>query len=433
MRCPRGTRCEVESNIRVVVLLPLASGRYLQDFKQSPDLERKVLMSIRVQICLSVFIFSLVAAGCRSGNSVGDRQAVNSVVYESVSDYTAWPAGVRLRDGSIVVYFTLTDEHMGPDGRIVEVRSTDDGVSWSEPRTVYDTPIDERESGITLLADGSLLLHVWSTRHSRASYGAMADGSYPARIVDRWVETVEEEAYRSAPTAGGQILHSVDGGETWEGPAPGPDTIHGGIQLADGRILVASYRTTRDYVEVYAAQDWRGPWDVVAELHSPDPDSIRLGEPSVAQLSSGRIVVMMRATTKPYNDSDDRCYLYVSYSDDNGLSWSSPVATELWGFPPHLLALDDGRLLVSYGHRRAPFGQRAAVSADGITWRKRDEVVLRDDAPNVDLGYPASVQLSDGRILTVYYQSHPSDTLRPPEGPLPSRHKPDILATTWSL
>jgi hypothetical protein len=143
--------------------------------------------------------------------------------------------------------------------------------------------------------------------------------------------------------------------------------------------------------------------------------------------------MMMRATPKPYSDSDPRSVLWETYSDDNGETWVDPFPTPLWGFPPHLMLHSDGRVVVAYGRRKPPFGQRAAVSADGITWREEDEIVLRVDAPNKDLGYPASVELADGRVLTVYYQSHPGDTLRPPEGPPPDRHKPDIYGTVWRM
>jgi hypothetical protein len=141
--------------------------------------------------------------------------------------------------------------------------------------------------------------------------------------------------------------------------------------------------------------------------------------------------MMMRVTPKPYSNVDPRSVLWETYSDDGGLTWVDPYPTPLWGFPPHLTLLDDGRVVVAYGRRKPPFGQRAAVSEDGVTWRAEDEIVLRDDAPNEDLGYPASIQLNNGSVLTVYYQSHPSDTLRPPEGPPPGRHKPDILGTIW--
>jgi hypothetical protein len=39
---------------------------------------------------------------------------------------------------------------------------------------------------------------------------------------------------------------------------------------------------------------------------------------------------------------------------------------------------------------------------EGRTWKM--DLVLHGDAPSADLGYPCSVELDDGSILTVYYQ-----------------------------
>jgi len=66
--------------------------------------------------------------------------------------------------------------------------------------------------------------------------------------------------------------------------------------------------------------------------------------------------------------------------------------------------LDNGWLLVVYGVRHKPYGARACISRDGgKTWDIEHEITL-SPAMNGDLGYPASVQLDDGSILTLYYQ-----------------------------
>jgi sialidase-1 len=88
----------------------------------------------------------------------------------------------------------------------------------------------------------------------------------------------------------------------------------------------------------------------------------------------------------------------------------APLRTPIWGYPPHLLELRDGRILCSYGHRRPPLGVQAVLSADGgEAWDVAHPAVLRDDGETRegreahDLGYPVSVELPDGTILTVYY------------------------------
>jgi len=62
------------------------------------------------------------------------------------------------------------------------------------------------------------------------------------------------------------------------------------------------------------------------------------------------------------------------------------------------------------------------LSSDGgNTWDKDDEIVLRANGGNLDLGYPSSVQLPDGSILTAYYFNDAPDGVR------------YIAATRWRL
>ena len=92
----------------------------------------------------------------------------------------------------------------------------------------------------------------------------------------------------------------------------------------------------------------------------------------------------------------------------------------MYGAPPHLYETGDGTVVLSYGYRLPPFGQRARISRDGgVSWSR--EIVLRDDSISSDLGYPATVELRDGSLLTVYYQI--------PTG----KENRAILATKWNI
>jgi hypothetical protein len=63
------------------------------------------------------------------------------------------------------------------------------------------------------------------------------------------------------------------------------------------------------------------------------------------------------------------------------------------------------------GFRAGPFGVRGVVGdAEGsFDWAR--SFVLTDDSTNVDTGYPSSVVLKDGKVLTFYYavgsKTHP--------------------------
>ena len=78
------------------------------------------------------------------------------------------------------------------------------------------------------------------------------------------------------------------------------------------------------------------------------------------------------------------------------------------GHPTDLIQLSDGRLMATYGIRRGrhtdPGGVRVCFSKDnGETWDIQSEIQLRKDFLNLDVGYPESIQLPDGGVLTVYY------------------------------
>jgi hypothetical protein len=59
----------------------------------------------------------------------------------------------------------------------------------------------------------------------------------------------------------------------------------------------------------------------------------------------------------------------VPPASDGGKSWTMPHSIGVWGLPSHLLRLRDGRILMTYGYRRVPFGIQARTSEDaGRTW-----------------------------------------------------------------
>lgn len=59
---------------------------------------------------------------------------------------------------------------------------------------------------------------------------------------------------------------------------------------------------------------------------------------------------------------------------------------------------------MSYGYRRKPYGNQARISDDhGKTWS--DPITISDDGVTGDLGYPSTVQLKDGSLLTVWYEN----------------------------
>ena len=125
--------------------------------------------------------------------------------------------------------------------------------------------------------------------------------------------------------------------------------------------------------------------------------------PSSVRLSERSILTAIRRR-EGQQAQQDRYWIDLYRSDDDGSSWrfvTEPVS-HTGGNPPHMIRLADGRLCLTYGYRDAPYGIRAVLSEDeGRTWGQ--EITLRDDGGDWDLGYPRTVQRPDGKIVTVYY------------------------------
>ena len=131
-------------------------------------------------------------------------------------------------------------------------------------------------------------------------------------------------------------------------------------------------------------------------------------EPHSIQLPDGKIITHIRVQT---GGADPIFTLYQSESTDGGKTWTEPVALldRNGGAPAHLIRHSSGVLISTYGYRNAPYGIRAMFSKDdGKTWETGYEVW--NEGVNHDLGYPASIELQDGSLLTVFYAKTSEDS-----------------------
>ena len=163
----------------------------------------------------------------------------------------------------------------------------------------------------------------------------------------------------------------------------------------EGRVFCA--RTT-DGGRTFAFLSWIGP--------QPRGFAIM---PASVRLSKSRILVALRCR------EGERNWIDLYGSDDDGMTWDyvgTPVAnTGRGGNPPAMIKLRDGRLCLTYGYRDAPYSIRARLSSDGgATWG--EEIILRDDGGNHDIGYPRTIQRADGMVVTVYYWNDRPDSER---------------------
>jgi rhamnogalacturonyl hydrolase YesR len=124
--------------------------------------------------------------------------------------------------------------------------------------------------------------------------------------------------------------------------------------------------------------------------------------PSTLRLSENALLSIIRL--RGVKEGTRQSWIEGYLSADNGRNWyrlAEPTINN-HGNPPHMIRLRDGRIVLTYGYRAAPYGIRAVISSDqGRTWG--GEIVLRDDGGEWDLGYPRTVQRPDGKCVTAYY------------------------------
>jgi sialidase-1 len=141
-------------------------------------------------------------------------------------------------------------------------------------------------------------------------------------------------------------------------------------------------------------------WRWLSEITARPGDSVvQYHELHAVEAAGGKIVVQIRNENPQNNRETLQCE-----SADGGRTWTVPHTIGVWGLPSHLLRLRDGRLLMSYGYRRPPFGNQARVSTDGgKAWS--EAMTISDDAASSDLGYPSTVELADGSLVTIWYEA----------------------------
>ncbi len=344
--------------------------------------------------------------------AAGEPGPSSGVICKQLGRYIGWPTIVRTSRGELIVAFSGDrDAHVCPWGKTQMVRSTDNGRTWSEVLTINSTPLDDRDAGIIETPKSALLVS-WFTSLYFEKPGIMRDA---------W----RQHAAKIGPDlrkqwTGNWTRRSADNGKTWGAPSRTAGSApHGPIALKDGRLLyVGTYGGSgpADRIVVEESKDDGVTWQALARLDSPR--DFYADEPHVVECANGRLVAMFR------NEHPEMAkrFLGQSESEDGGRTWSPIHLTGIWGFPPHLIRLKDDRLLMVYSYRRQPFGHRACLSSDhGRTWDLAHEIAIVDNAPDGDLGYPASVQLGDGSLLTIYYQKDRID------------EKPCLMATHWRL
>jgi len=336
----------------------------------------------------------------------------DGIVYrnpDSFFGYSGWPSVCYDDEGTLyTVYSGFRGSHVDVFGKTCMCKSYDNGKTWSVPMIINDTWMDDRDAGIICLG-GKKLLVSWFTNPADFYTGELREYIWEPslELMDRLYADVSPE-YAGG---GSYIRISEDGGLSWGETIKLPISApHGPILRRDGSILYLGKELWNHGPEIphvilaMESRDEGKTWQELGRVPLPEVEGIGWGhlvEPHVLELEDGSLIGVIRGHRPGFT-------VYITRSYDGGKTWSVPTQLDVNGSPPHIMQHSSGAIIITFGRRGSPFGERAIVSWDGgETWQ--DEYVLRDDGLNVDLGYPATVELPDKKLLTVYYQAIPGD------------------------
>ncbi len=349
-----------------------------------------------------------------AGNSKnGVRKIRDIVIYRDTVFFSSFPSVVKRPDGEILVAFRRAPDrrifgekgtnHVDPNSYLMMVRSQD-GENWTkEPELIYAHAFGGSQDPCLLqLRDGTLLC---------MSYGwAFVRPDGIPNLKQPYTEA------GGAIFLGGYYVRSADGGKTWSGPfypphippeitfnalgKPMPAYNRGALcEGKSGRIFWAvaakdSGSPAKTSVYLITSDDKGQTWQFSCPVAKDDKASFN--ETSVYETPKGDIVAFLRTSKM----DDQAC---IARSSDGGKSFKWQKMG-FQGHPLNALRLSDNRVLLTYGYRHEPYGIRARILNPECTdFATAQEIVLRDDGDNGDLGYTWPVLLDDHRALVVYY------------------------------
>jgi len=313
-----------------------------------------------------------------------------------------FPVLVQLDGGSLAAVTRTGAPHVGSGGELSLSVSCDGGRMWSEPAVVVrgdvTADIDCRDAALGEAGNGDLVL----------AYGL--DGRHDA---------AGRPTKKPVPGWGMRVTRSADQGRTWSTPRelqvpssePIPLLLHPFGQmrrLHDGRLVL----NARGWYapEVYSERPDLPSrmtylcWSDDGGNEWSDPLLVKAGmtETAFLPLDGDNWLAYVRSPQGPSQ---------IARSADGGQTWHG-WAPALGGregasrfrHPGSIARLGNGNVLITYGHRQPPFGVRAVISRDGgRTFDTDREYIITDSYLHEDCGYPSTVCLANGTVVTLAY------------------------------
>lgn len=352
-------------------------------------------------------------------------------VYHDPSSYVTFPSVVCTADNKVIVAFREAGSfsvnaaksgrptHHDTDSRCCIIFSADGGETFyaSAKKVVTDIDFGINDPGLTILSSGSMILRTSAIEVKPSS---------ERKNLDNQILAHRPELGTVSAVAGLTIQFSDDTGLSWSSPEfieiKGTSekfvSREPVVELEDGSFILSVYKSKPTQVEeayLIRSYDRGKTWEDISLIAKDERGKLSMfqgtnfNETAVLDLGSGKLLAAVRGDSSYYTDDAYMPIggvgeLLLSFSDNAGFSWSYPKPSGIWGQPAHLLKLQNGDILCTYGYRKQPYSIKACISKDGgKTWDLSNTVTIKENCPSWDMGYPASAQRPDGKIITVYY------------------------------
>jgi hypothetical protein len=341
----------------------------------------------------NIFVNSNIQAIGSTPLAITDLKRANEAKW-----HTGFPT-IASEGDTIIIAYRRGSGHETNDGVICYKKSLDGGATWDTEKVLF-TPTqynDARDPNFIKINETQLMIILPLMQYDESGINVIActNEVYLSNdFGDTWVKRTS--IIKNTNTNWYQIVRG---------------TI---TKMPTGRILVPVW--VGDIVNhlvlgafIVYTDDLGGNWNVGSWItHNP------VTETSIEFDNYGRLYAVMRHDTELITLRDKP--MLISYSDDNGNSWSDPYELPICGHAPHLMKIDDG-LLLSWRNTNM---RQTTFTTDKHTVNivKLKNGGLNSQVYNVfesstgDIGYPWCCASGDNVYMTFYVINWSSDINR---------------------